>query len=659
VSVLFGRWNFDGKAVAPEYLEKVRVMLGAHSPDGVTTCAKGTFAMLYGALHVTAESRREWQPTFSPAGTFLSWDGRLDNRTELIRRLGSCNDSSTDLQIVASCLEQESMRSLGQLIGDWSLSLFNHYERTLILAKDFLGTRPLYYHRTDRCVVWSSLLDPLVLFSDEHFTLCEEYLAGWLAGFPEAHLTPYEEVRAVPPSSFVKITSRATIVQKFWDFRPRETTPLKSDAEYEECFRTLFSEAVRRRLRSGTRVLAQLSGGMDSSAIVCAADTITRNEGCPLIETVSYFDDGEPNWNERPYFTAVEALRGRTGLHLNVAGSGRFFSERDGTLPVTPAHGSRPSDAHKRFAQYLSEGGFRVLLSGTGGDEFTGGVPTGTPELADLLSRAQFGRFLHRAFLWAMASRKPLFHEVGQVVRAFLPALRATNTAKRWPMPWLNPSFVRRNQETLRRNSTRFHWLGPLPTFQENLHALDGLRRQIACAEIPPASFCQMRYPFLDRNLLEFLFNVPREQLVRPHQRRSLLRRALRGIVPSVVLDRRRKAFVVTSQLKAIAADWKSVSALTERMVLESLDILDSAVLRQTLEKARQGNEVPLLPIMRALRLEQWLQDPEIQGLFSVSPCGNACAVLPKILRRGCVQNLTSSQLGNPKTKGGDTREIR
>jgi hypothetical protein len=126
-----------------------------------------------------------------------------------------------------------------------------------------------------------------------------------------------------------------------------------------------------------------------------------------------------------------------------------------------------------------------------------------------------------------------------------------------------------------------------------------------------------------------------------------------------VVLDRRRKAFVVTSQLKTIAADWKSVSALTERMVLESLDILDSAVLRQTLEKARHGNEVPLLPIMRALRLEQWLQDPEIQGLFSVSPCGNACAVLPKILRRGCVQNLTSSQLGNPKTKGGDTREIR
>jgi asparagine synthase (glutamine-hydrolysing) len=359
---------------------------------------------------------------------------------------------------------------------------------------------------------------------------------------------------------------------------------------------------------------------MDSSAIVCVADAIARNDGCPPIETVSYFDDGEPNWNERPYFTAVEAQRGRTGLHLNVAGSGRFFSERDGTFPVTPAHGSRPSEAHNRFAQYLSEGGFRVLLSGTGGDEFTGGVPTGTPELADLLSRAQLGRFLHRAFLWAMASRKPLLHEVGQVVRTFLPASWATNTVPRWPMPWLNRSFVRCNQETLTRNSTRFHWLGPLPTFQENLHALDRLRRQIACAEIPPTSFCQMRYPFLDRDLLEFLFNAPRDQLVRPNQRRSLLRRALRGIVPSVVLDRRRKAFVVTSQLKTIAAEWKSVSAVTERMVLESRDILDSAVLRQTLEKARHGDEVPLLPIMRALRLEQWLQDPEIQGLFSAPP---------------------------------------
>ena len=84
MSILFGRWNYDGKAVDPEYIGKVRTMLDAQSPDGVTICLKSTFVILYGALHVTEESRREHQPAISPSGIFLTWDGRLDNRAELL-----------------------------------------------------------------------------------------------------------------------------------------------------------------------------------------------------------------------------------------------------------------------------------------------------------------------------------------------------------------------------------------------------------------------------------------------------------------------------------------------------------------------------------------------------------------------------------------------
>jgi hypothetical protein len=184
-------------------------------------------------------------------------------------------------------------------------------------------------------------------------------------------------------------------------------------------------------------------------------------------------------------------------------------------------------------------------------------------------------------------------------------------------MPWVNAAFLRRNRRAFGTQATRFRWFGPLPTFQENLHALDGLRRQITCAELPPAVSCEKRYPFLDRDLLEFLFNIPREQLVRPNQRRSLLRRALRGIVPDMVLDRRRKAFAVTSQLKAISADWARISELVHDMLLETQGGIDSEVLVRTLEEARRGGEVPLLSLTRALRFEWWMRDPAIQKLFS------------------------------------------
>lgn len=615
MSVLFGIWNFDGHAVAPEHIRTIQRMLDPHAPDGITICVDDAFAMLYGAAHITEESSHERQPFVSPADTFLLWDGRLDNRTELGRNLDLSDRNDSDLEIVESAWERAGTNCLGELIGDWALGVFNHHKRTLFLAKDFLGTRPLYYFRCDRYVAWSSLLEPLIVLADK-LTLCERYFAGWLAGFPEAHLTPYQEIHSVPPASLVRITQQATRVERYWNFEPRPI-PRYSDTEYEEHFRALFFESVRRRLRTAAPVLAELSGGMDSSAIVCVADRLAATESVPPVETASFFDDSEPNWNERPFFTAVEAQRGHTGFHLNVASDGRLLPERDGSLPVTPAHGAHLSESQASFSDFLAKGGFRVLLSGVGGDEFTGGVPTGIPELADLISGGNPKAFLRQAFLWSLASRKPLLQVVGKAVRSFLPSLWASRSRTQWPMPWVNAAFLRRNRRALGTQATRYRWFGSAPTFQENLHALDGLRRQIACAELPPSVSCEKRYPFLDRDLLEFLFNIPREQLVRPNQRRSLLRRALRGIVPDMVLDRRRKAFAVTSQLKAISADWKRLSELVHGMSLASRGVIDSEVLVRTLEDARGGGEVPLLSLTRALRLEWWLRDPAIQKLFS------------------------------------------
>jgi asparagine synthase (glutamine-hydrolysing) len=374
-------------------------------------------------------------------------------------------------------------------------------------------------------------------------------------------------------------------------------------------------------LRSHTPVIAELSGGLDSSSIVCVADHLAAEEGAKPLETISFFDDTEPNWNERPYFAAVESRRGQTGFHLNVSGDGRLIPERDGSFPSTPAHGARPSGPQRQLANFLAKGGYRVLLSGIGGDEFTGGVPTGIPELADLLRRGDIPAFVHRAFLWAMASRKPLVHVVGKTLRSFLPTLWASASRAQWPMPWLTRSFVRRNQRTLRSHLPRFHWSGGSPAFQENLHALDGLRRQIACAELAPCPGYEKRYPFLDRDLLQFLFAVPRDQLVRPHHRRSLLRRALREIVPGMVLDRARKAYVATGLLKAIGSDWERVVPLTQGMLLESHRVVHSAVLRTHLENARRGAEAPLLPLLRVLRIEWWLRDPGLLRLIADQRC--------------------------------------
>src|SRR5436309_9702594 len=138
--------------------------------------------------------------------------------------------------------------------------------------------------------------------------------------YPAVHLTPCVDIHSVPPSSWVLLRPGSHTGSKYWDFDPGKNIRYRTDCEYEEQFRTVFAQAVERKVRSDRPVLAELSGGRDSSSIVCMADTvIARGEAeCPRLDTISYYDDSEPNWNERPYFTKVEEKRDRAGFHINV-----------------------------------------------------------------------------------------------------------------------------------------------------------------------------------------------------------------------------------------------------------------------------------------------------------------------------------------------------
>jgi asparagine synthase (glutamine-hydrolysing) len=138
---------------------------------------------------------------------------------------------------------------------------------------------------------------------------------------------------------------------------------------------------------------------------------------------------------------------------------------------------------------------------------------------------------------------------------------------------------------------------------------VDALRRQLACSALSLDLPREKRYPYLDRGLLEFMFAVPREQLARPGQRRSLMRRALVDIVPDQLLNRKRKAFVTRGPRVGIAAEWPHLLELCQHMLMNSLGIADSPRFIDALQKTRQGTEVPIVPIMRTLGIEFWLRN--------------------------------------------------
>jgi len=648
MSVQFGKCSFDGKPVDPQDLDEVRPVLAPYGPDGEGYICKDSFGLLYRSFHTTKESRREIQPHVSESGVVLTWDGRLDNRKELIGQMsGEAARESTDLEIVAAAYQRWGTNAFALLIGDWALSIWNPKDRLLLLAKDFVGTRHLYYTVEKNEVTWCTILDPLVLSGSRPFELEQEFIAGWLAFFPAPHLTPYVGIHSVPPSSFVRFHGRQQSTVKYWNFDSTKSIRYRSDSEYEEQFRSVFRNAVRRRLRSDNPVVAELSGGMDSSTIVCMADKLLADGAAetPRLSTVSYYDDSEPAWNERPYFSRIEEHRGTVGCHIDASGPDLFPADGD-FFRATPASGGHASAAARKFAHYLQEQGGRVLISGTGGDEVMGGVPTPIPELQDLLVNARLQKFAHRLKMWALQARVPWFRLCAQTISGFLPVTWAHTAACSHGIEWLNRDFADQNQVTLQGYLERLRVFGPLPTFQENISALHLLQRQLGCevlAQAPPYVKC---YPYLDRSLMEFMFAIPREQVVRPGQRRSLMRRAMRGIVPAEVLDRRRKAFVVRAYLDAILSTRKRLMSLPGQLVSSSFGIVDARGFGLALERVTDDPNFPLVPLLRTLNIEFWLRsicDARIVRRSKICDSRNDWTLSAPALGQGSFQQRSAS----------------
>jgi asparagine synthase (glutamine-hydrolysing) len=623
VSAQFGKCNLDRKPVNPLDFDEVRPVLSPYGPDSEGFICKENLGILYRAFHTTKESQREMQPYLSRSGLVVTWDGRLDNREDLIGQLRrEIGHESTDAEIVATAVERWGVGAFPKLIGDWALCIWQPKDQSLILAKDFLGARHLFYCVEKDQVTWCTILDPLVLFSGHAFELEEEYIAGWLALFPAPHLTPYVGIRAVPPSSFIRFASGTQSIVKYWDFDPGSRISYCTDAEYEEHFRAVFSHSVRRRLRSDRLVLAELSGGMDSSSIVCVADDIIAERQVEIVglNTVSYYDDSEPNWNERPYFAKIEERRGRVGCHIDTGSKVPLqFKFAKECFAATPSSGEQKSDTRKTFDTLIDSHSIRVLLSGIGGDEVTGGVPTPTPELADLIAKADVRTLARQLKFWALHKRMPWFFLLYEVIRRFFPPLLARKSEQ--SPCWLEQGFVERHRAALLGYERKLTLNGPAPSFQENLSTLEVLRRQVGCFALPIGPTYETRYPFLDRDLLAFLFAVPRQQLVRPGQRRSLMRRALAGTVPKAILDRRRKAFVVRAP--TIAASMLSINQAATGMICAQFGIVDDRSLGKSLDLVREGYEVPIVPLARGLLIESWLRHAVARGVLKAPFSGD------------------------------------
>src|SRR5229473_4907771 len=618
MSVQAGIWNTAGEPVNREVLARISQSLAEYGPDDKITYFDGPLGMLYRPFHTTLESRGERQPHLSAGGKVITWDGRLDNRDELAPQL--CNDLTddrSDVAIVAAAFDRWGAKCFAGLIGDWALAIWDPCLEELILARDYIGIRQLFYYPKPKRIMWCNHLVPLALCGDQ-FTLCEEYIAGYLAVVPDAHLTPYREIHSVPPGKFVRLRGGKTSIQTYWSFNPQLRTRYKTDAEYEEQYRDLFRQAVRRRLRTDSPILADLSGGLDSSSIVCMADDILAKEGAltPSVDTFSFYDSNEPDDDDLRYFTKVEQKRGRTGFHSDLRTSGHSLSFEYSAFGARPGLRTRPEVA-AALSGVFRQHEYRVVLSGTGGDDVNGQGLDPCLQMTDLLLRVRVAQLAKQLTAWSLFYRKrPWLHLFFQTLVHLTPvSIRRRLTEQGRIEPWVNHTFAKRQMLSTRRIAiAKGAWLSR-PSVRDASNAIVGLSRLMSSVE---PSVIEKRYPYLDQNLVEFLKSIPLDQLLRPGQRRHLMRRALADILPSEILTRKTKAIANRCYFLALEKHWDKVKAVLDSPLSSRLGYVDGDCLREIMFAMKNGRSPDVGQLLKAFSLELWLRNAEARGVISI-----------------------------------------
>jgi asparagine synthase (glutamine-hydrolysing) len=623
MSVQAGIWNFDGAPVDPKLISDFHESLKLQGPDGESAFVESNVAMLYRPFHTTGESRREKQPYITRRGFILTWDGRLDNRDELICEVrNELEPDAPDVAVVAAAFDRWETACFHRMVGDWAIAIWKPKHRELIFAVDYMAIRHIFYYLKRNRISWSSDLTPLILLSGDKLHIDDAYIVGYFVHDPDAYLTPFREIREVPPGQFVHIRDGRMSIDCYWQFKPGVRIRYKTDAEYEEHFRTLFREAVCRRLRSDSPVLAELSGGLDSSSIVCMADDIiSKNAALTVrLDTISYYDKTEPNGDDWIYFPRVEEKRARTGVHIDL-GEIRHSPAGLQYPSFVPLPGSLGTELplERERAQVVRQGSYRVVLSGIGGDEFLGGIPDPTPQLADLILQFRILKLARQLIGWSLVKRRPWIGLLGQAFLDLLPPSLTQYSLKRTQVePWFTKRFVKHNRSTLGRgDACDSHFL--LCTRRSMVRAVQMMRDRLAKFAPPVSALEETRYPYLDQNLIEFLFSIPANQVLRPGERRSLMRRSLVGIVPSEILSRRTKQFGARTPVVVLDNNRRELQMIFDRPLSATLGYIDRDRLLQTLHAALGGQTVHVVRLLRTISLEFWLRDISARGLIEAT----------------------------------------
>jgi asparagine synthase (glutamine-hydrolysing) len=602
----------DGGPV-PERLERIlRERLHVYDPDHVHELRAPGCLVLHGARSWAGpeESWREAPSCGTNSITFF--DGRLDNRDDLARRYFTADERRrpvSDSAMLGRALSTGESRSLAGCIGDWSAVVLRSADRTVILSSDAMGSRPLYYAVRPFAILWSTDLGAITAAAGlGPSEIDPAYLAGFIAAVPPPLSTPFKGVRAVRPGATLTIDASGREREDLWwaPWLVEARNDRLEDSALE--LLALWTQVVRDRVPSRVPALFELSGGFDSSSIVCtAADLGTSGNSQLSLHTVTRVVPDQPAWNDIKF---VQAVLDRCDCEPHFLDLSTLPAGRDLSAPVPDG----PHGIDLATEVLMRTIGARTLVSGRKGDLVMQASPLETAVLTSSLRARRLRDIVRDATAIARATKLNAWRVLRDACQPFRPGF--TGQGKTLvPRHSRNLAAVRENlvrHELLRQANDQ--WADIYRACRSSAPARRGLvceltrlthRRRLE----PPPTHAHLyhAHPFLDRRLVTFILEREPRTISGAGQSRGLMKKAFRHVLPEPILARRSKGHFGPVMRRKFMPIAESLTR-SDRWALAELGVIQGDVVREGLRRFVQDSTMNPGALTMLASAEFWLR---------------------------------------------------
>jgi asparagine synthase (glutamine-hydrolysing) len=552
-----GRLN---RRVDESQLVAMRDSLIHRGPDGAGVLIDGSVGLGHRRLSIVDPGGGGQPMSNEDDSVWISFNGEIYNHRELrpaLEERGHRYRSSSDTETIIHLYEEFGPRGVEKLRGMFAYAIWDSRRRRLVIARDRLGIKPLYYViKEDGALYFASEIKALVEGRAVRPELNYNALADYAANrHTSGEETLFHGVMRLLPGHTLTWSDGRIEIDRYWNLSFRKPEERLSESQYVERFGALFRNCVESHLMADAPLGMFLSGGIDSSAIAAVMSRFAQEP----IKTFSVAF-AERDANELEYARAV-ARAFKTDHHEIVVSPEQFFDRLPALVYQEDEPIAHPSSVPLYFVSDLAAGRVKVALTGEGSDELLAGynkyrvaiynllLGRGYERLAPAslrnLIRKQIGRLngasrarqlLERTFLFMPAEIKDLYFDNFAV---YSPArqrrLFADETYERM-----------RDRDPYRASLSYIEQSGaetPLDKLlaadlKTYLHEL--LMKQ---DQMSMAASLESRVPFLDHKLVEFAARMPDTMKLRGWTTKYVLRRAMGGLLPPQILTRKKMGF--------------------------------------------------------------------------------------------------------------------